>query len=394
MTNPDNAIGTNGAYNGRTSVDAFNDDLSVYSRGILNGWSCVVSSGLTVALGGVNGVRDVAVATDNNGNNTTINNISQSPVQVTISSAPATNSRIDLVVAYVDNPPQGVSTTADNPNACGLIVVKGSANASPVEPDDGAIRTAITADGASGTTAYYVILAKITIASGTTDLTNDNIAQGDLAQENGSLISEGSINAKSINWDTTSSKTPFVINAYIATNTNRTYTSDKGNQYGISFVNDGSGAKITSGASNIQKVVTTISFRSATSGAFTERHIGIHGNFTNGSTARFKYISGLKSGTAISPVEVSGTTTTSFIQFDYNNTNISYSGVIDRTEWVRVAGSNLWYGFTEINYYGNNTTYYGVAIATASDSSTVPTVYIPGTVGSISSAFQSIEIYE
>lgn len=206
MTNPDNAIGTNGAYNGRTSVDAFNDDLSVYSRGILNGWSCVVSSGLTVALGGVNGVRDVAVATDNNGNNTTINNISQSPVQVTISSAPATNSRIDLVVAYVDNPPQGVSTTADNPNACGLIVVKGSANASPVEPDDGAIRTAITADGASGATAYYVILAKITIASGTTDLDASNITAGDIAELDNSVIGVDTISEEQIAWGTFEAK--------------------------------------------------------------------------------------------------------------------------------------------------------------------------------------------
>lgn len=195
MTNPDNAIGTNGAYSGRTSVDAFNDDLSAYSRGIMSGWSCVVSTGLTVALGGVNGVRDVAVATDNNGNNTTINNISASPVPMTISAAPATNSRIDLIVAYVDNPPEGVSTTADNPAACGIIVVKGTANASPVEPDDSEIRTAITADGASGTTAYYVILASITISAGTTDLDASNITAGSMAVFNNGLIQDGSITA-------------------------------------------------------------------------------------------------------------------------------------------------------------------------------------------------------
>lgn len=180
MTNPDNAIGTNAAYDGRTSVNAFNDDLASYSAGILSGWACVPNTGLTVSLGGGSD-RDVAIAEDNNGNKTTINNISGSAVDVTMPAAPASNTRIDLVVAYVDNPPQGNSTTADNPDACGIIPVSGTPSAIPVAPNDGAIRTAITADGASGATAYYVVLANITIANGTTDLTSDDIQAGDSA---------------------------------------------------------------------------------------------------------------------------------------------------------------------------------------------------------------------
>ena len=97
---------------------------------------------------------------------------------MTMSAAPSTNSRIDLIVAYVDNPPTGTSSVADNPAACGIIAVDGIASASPVAPDDNAIRTAITADGASGSTAYYVILATITIATGTTDITAGDIAGG------------------------------------------------------------------------------------------------------------------------------------------------------------------------------------------------------------------------
>lgn len=178
MTNPNNAVGTNGAYGGRTSVNAFNDDLAPYSRGILSGWACSPDSGLTVTLGGDGITRDVAVAEDNAGNKTTINNISGSPISVTMDAAPGSNSRIDLVVAYVNNPPQGSSTVADNPAACGIIKVTGTAASTPIAPNDSAIRSAITADGASGTTAYYVILATITIASGTTDLTSDNIKAG------------------------------------------------------------------------------------------------------------------------------------------------------------------------------------------------------------------------
>lgn len=184
MTNPSNAIGTNGAYGGRTSVNAFNDVLGAFSRGVLSGWECVPNSGLTVSLGGNGTTRDVAIAEDNAGNRTTIDNISGSPVDVTMSAAPAANSRIDAIVAYVDNPPTGTSTVADNPAACGIIAVDGIAAGSPVAPDDNAIRTAITADGASGSTAYYVVLATITIATGTTDIVAGDIMNGSNAELN------------------------------------------------------------------------------------------------------------------------------------------------------------------------------------------------------------------
>ena len=193
MTNPNNAIGTNGAFGGRTSVNAFNDIMGALSRGVLSGWACVPNSGLTVSLGGDGTTRDTAIAEDNAGNKTSINNISNSPVNVTIGAAPGTNSRIDAIVAYVDNPPSGTSTVTDNPGACGLIVVEGNTASSPVAPNDSSIRTAITADGASGTTAYYVVLAYVTMASGTTDITASEITDGATAQVNNNIVSTDSI---------------------------------------------------------------------------------------------------------------------------------------------------------------------------------------------------------
>ena len=190
MTNPSNAIGTNAAYGGRTSVNAFNDSLGTYTRGISSGWDCVPSSGLTVALGGNGSVRDVAVAQDNAGNKTSIDNISGAPINVTMSAAPGANSRIDAIVAYVDNPPQGSSTIADNYEACGIIAVSGTAAANPTAPNDSAIRSAITADGASGTTAYYVVLAYITMASGTTDIDGTMITRGNSSIVLGSYSTE------------------------------------------------------------------------------------------------------------------------------------------------------------------------------------------------------------
>lgn len=204
-TNPNSAVGTNAAYGGRTSVKAFNDGLGAYSRGILSGWACSPNTGMTVSLGGDGTTRDIAIAEDAGGNKITVNNISEAPISVTMSAAPATNSRIDLIVAYVDNPPQGAATSIDNPGACGLIAVEGTAVADPVPPNDSAIRTAITADGASGATAYYVILAEITITSGTTDLTSDDIEPGDKAQ-----LPNNFINSNNIDFTTFITNTDFV----------------------------------------------------------------------------------------------------------------------------------------------------------------------------------------
>lgn len=202
-TNPNNAVGTNAAYGGRTSVKAFNDVLGVFNgRGILSGWGTVPSSGMTVAVGGNGSIRDVAIAENNTGDRTTINNISENPVLITIPAAPASNSRYDLIVAYVDNPPNGVSTVADNPGAVGIIVVSGTAAASPTVPSDGDIRSAITVDGGSGATAYYVIIATVLVASGTTDITSNMITAGASAQIPGASLVGGSVTSDKIDYTT------------------------------------------------------------------------------------------------------------------------------------------------------------------------------------------------
>lgn len=170
MTNPNNAVGTNGAYGGRTSVNAFNDGLALYtSRGVLSGWEVSPDSGMTVTIGG-GSVRDVAVAEDAAGNRTTVNNISGSPISVTLDGAPSSGKRIDLIVGYVDSPPQGTDSAVDNPGTVGLITVSSAAASTPTVPTDSAIRSAITADGAAGSTAYYAVLGQLTIPAGTTDI--------------------------------------------------------------------------------------------------------------------------------------------------------------------------------------------------------------------------------
>lgn len=176
MTNPNDALGTNGAYGGRTSVDALNDVLSTYkSRGVLSGFICAAKSGMTVTVGGTANIRDVAIAEDAVGNKTTINNISGTTVDVTVDTASTTSDRIDAIVAYVNNPASVNTTTLDNPEAVGIISVNGTS----VAPTEAAIRSAITADGGTGTTAYYVVLAIISVPMNTTTITNTLITQGD-----------------------------------------------------------------------------------------------------------------------------------------------------------------------------------------------------------------------
>lgn len=182
MTNPNNAIGTNGAFDGRTSPNALNDLAAAYSKGIVSGWLCSPKSGMTVQLGGSASVRDVALAEDNAGDKLTIDNRSGAPVEITLGAAPSTNNRVDAIVAYVDNPSVGDGTTTDNPTACGIIAVPGTVAANPTAPNDTQIRAAITTDGATGGVAYYVVLATILVGTNVTTIGSGVITQGAAAQ--------------------------------------------------------------------------------------------------------------------------------------------------------------------------------------------------------------------
>ena len=178
MTNPNNAIGTNAGFGGRTSPNALNDNLAAWTRGVISGWACSPKSGMIVQIGGSGSDRDVAVAEDNAGNKTSINNRNGSPVDITLSGASSTGNRIDSIVAYVDNPAQGTSSDVDYAPACGIISVKGTVSSNPSAPTNSRIRTAITADGANGTAAYYVVLANVTVGQGVTTIGSGAIAQG------------------------------------------------------------------------------------------------------------------------------------------------------------------------------------------------------------------------
>ena len=183
MTNPDNTVGTNAGYDGRTTPNAFNDILGTFSRGVISGWACTPKSGMTVQLGGDGSTRDVAIAEDNAGNKTTINNRTATPVEITLAGAPATGNRIDSIVAYVDSAQSGQGATdVDFPSITGIIAVSGTAAGSPTAPTEAQIRTAITNDGADGASSFYVVLANITVGQGVTTIGSGVISAGTPAQ--------------------------------------------------------------------------------------------------------------------------------------------------------------------------------------------------------------------
>ena len=211
MTNPNNAIGTNAAFNGRTSPNALNDLAASFTSGIVSGWTCSPKAGMTVQLGGSASERDVALAEDNAGDKLTINNRSGAPVEVTLAGAPSTNNRVDAIVAYVDNPSTGDDNTTDNPSTCGIIAVSGTVAANPVAPNDTAIRAAITTDGATGGVAYYVVLATILVGTNVTTIGSGVITQGDACQSlaaiaDGSVttakLADSSVTSQKVDWTT------------------------------------------------------------------------------------------------------------------------------------------------------------------------------------------------
>lgn len=177
MTNPSNIVRTRARISGRASVYEANSWCQPFSVGLLDGNGVLenTSPNMNVLVGGSSSTKpDTIIASTPSGYKIALDIVGQQAVAIT---APASNSRITCIVAYTNDLSVASTDTAvtGNPSSCGLIVVNGTSGASPVAPDDTAIRAAITADGATGSQAAYCIIAKMTIASTTTAITNSLI---------------------------------------------------------------------------------------------------------------------------------------------------------------------------------------------------------------------------
>lgn len=182
MTNPDNIVRVRARNGGRASVYEANGWAQAYTFGLIEGNGVIqnTSADMNVLVGGSQAKPDVILATNPSGYKIALDIVGQQAIAIT---APATNSRISSIVAYTDDLSLGTTedTVTGSPSSCGLIVVNGTASSNPTAPDDTDIRSAITADGATGSQAAYCVIATILVESSTTIITNslitNNIAQ-------------------------------------------------------------------------------------------------------------------------------------------------------------------------------------------------------------------------
>lgn len=177
MTNPNNTVRVRARNGGRASVYEANGWAQGFTGGLFEGTGVIQNTvaDMNVLVGGSATNPDVVLAENPSGYKIALDLVSQQAVAIT---APASNSRISAIVAYTDD--LSLATTQDtvtgSPASCGLIVVNGTTANNPVEPTDAQIRTAITADGATGSQAAYCVIAYILVASNTTAIDNSLIA--------------------------------------------------------------------------------------------------------------------------------------------------------------------------------------------------------------------------
>lgn len=176
MTNPSNTVRVRARAGGRASVYEANAWAQAFSAGLLEGDGVKqnTSANMNVLVGGSSAKPDVVIAENPSGYKIALDLVSQVTLTIT---KPASNSRISAIVAYTDDlAVQSTETTVTgSPSSCGLIVVNGNAAAAPVPPSDATIRSAITADGATGSQACYVVVATILVSSNTTAITDSLI---------------------------------------------------------------------------------------------------------------------------------------------------------------------------------------------------------------------------
>lgn len=206
MTNPDNIIRVRARNGGRASVYEANAWCQNWTTGFVDGLvQQNTSVDMNVLVGGSQAVPDVAIAATPGLYNIALDIVGKKPIALT---APATNSRYSAIVAYTDD--LSLATTEDtvtgSPSSCGLIVVNGTASANPVYPTAATIRSAITADGATGSQAAYVVLAYVLVSSTTTTITDslitNNVSELKANKVSTSSIKDNAITASKIDFTT------------------------------------------------------------------------------------------------------------------------------------------------------------------------------------------------
>jgi hypothetical protein len=206
MTNPGNIVRIHSRNGGHASVYEANMWAQKLNTGLFSGSGVTqnTSVDMNVIVGGSVTKPDIIIAQNTAGYKIALDVIGKQTLAIT---KPASNSRISSIVVYTDDLSINSTdtTSTGSPSSCGIIVVNGTAGANPTAPSESDIRTAITADGATGSQAVYAVVSNILISSTTTAITNN-------------LISS-SVNKISEDWN------PFATPISISHNGSRSYNA-------------------------------------------------------------------------------------------------------------------------------------------------------------------------
>lgn len=155
-----------------------------HQRAYFSGFACTQTepAGMTIQIGGT-AEADSAVLFIADGDKTKAVLLSTDgePEVVTIPTAPASGSRIDAVVSYIDTTsPDPEGETPGTPEYIKTIVVSGTAASSPSAPTDNQIVAALPA----GANSKYYRWCDVKVAQRQTTITNSNITDKKPASPN------------------------------------------------------------------------------------------------------------------------------------------------------------------------------------------------------------------
>ena len=156
-------------------------DSGHHERAYFSGFACTQTSpaGMSIQIGGGDEVDSAAIFISSD--RAVLLSTDGTPQTVTIPTAPASGSRIDAVVSYIDtSSPSAGDETPGTPEYVHTIVVSGTASSSPSAPTDAQIVSALPA----GANAKYYRWCDVRVAQGATTITNSNITDRKPASPN------------------------------------------------------------------------------------------------------------------------------------------------------------------------------------------------------------------
>ena len=151
--------------------------------------------GMSVLVGGEDGTIDSAAFKQSNTGAIVLLSTDGTPQEVTIATAPASGSRIDAIVSYIDKTSADASKeTAGTPQYVKTIAVQGTAAASnPVAPTNDEITAALP----TGVGGFYR-WADVKVGQGVINITDDNVSDAKPASPNVYLTNQVNQNKNDI----------------------------------------------------------------------------------------------------------------------------------------------------------------------------------------------------